>query len=144
MTAIAHLALAATETVLTWRVNGRRGNGLIAITRSPSFDLAIRKNPATGRFELLKVTHSFGEIFIGAFARQMDAKRRAATVATEGYNDYTEAFNARQEAHFLAPTAEAKVRLERWERNVNQGHREQALLGAWAEAEEMDFELAHA
>lgn len=117
--------------------------GVIGMS-APGWQVQVVKRPGATRFTAEAISDTYGVITIGSAKLQRDAKAIAAEWSGRKWLDYAEAFNTRQEAHFFAPTPEAKARLERWERNVTKGHREAALLGAWTEAEEMAFELAYA
>lgn len=136
--AVAHLTPIAHP--VRWH---RTRSSVVVGFSAPGWQVAVEKNRLTGRFEARAISDRFS-LFLGADKLQREAKRTAAEWSAQRWLDYAEEFNTRQEAHFFAPTPEAKARLERWEINVKKGHREAALLGAWTEAEEMAFELAHA
>lgn len=109
---------------------------------APGWQVQVRKDRRTNRF-IAEAVGSQTVLFLGEAKLQRDAKAIAQEWSATRWLDYAEEFNTRQESHFHAPES-AKARLDRWELNVSKGHREQALLGAWTEAEEEDFARAHA
>ena len=115
---------------------------MIAVS-APGWVVQVVRRPGTRRFVAEALSDRLGVFHIGTAKLQRDAKALAADWSATKWLDYAEAFNTRQEAHFHAP-ASAVERLENWERNVEKGHREAALLGAWTEAEEEAFERAQA